>query len=248
LIQQIIKQRKEKAEKIQNAFRIYINPKKIKALLEREKDNFCIMSNIKYVKSLKLKIFLTGTVYKVVDFDYCKVRNNFIIYIPRNLVKNKKLKVNFISDDKVLIDSSFRTEYDSNGVFYNIIDFNKIEQEEEKQKKCYEETIYYNNLTFLRQLEIMEKDNKESIEAEISEKRFASGDELFLRPKAKRNSLSLGTKKNIFGSTPYLLINHKHKSQFNLFSPKSILKSPMGSKNNLLPKRVSFGGKIEYTF
>jgi hypothetical protein len=207
------------------------------------------MSNIKYVKSLKLKIFLNETIYKVVDFDYCTVRNNFIIYIPRNLVKGKKIKVNFITDDdKALIDSSYRTEYDENGVFYNIIDFNKIEQEEQKQQKCFEETIYYNNLTFLRQMEIMEKDNKDSIEAEISEKRFASDNNFFMRPKTKRNSLSLGTKKNIFGSTPYLLKNHKNKSQFNLFSPKSILKSPMGSKNNLLPKRVSFGGKIEYTF
>jgi hypothetical protein len=104
----------------------------VKSIIEKNKTCFCVSSNIKNVAKLDLKIYSTNPP-KHLNFNYCYIRKSFVLYIPKSVVRNTVLRVNFIADDKIFIDPGYRTDYDSNGNFYNLLDFRAFEEYEKER-------------------------------------------------------------------------------------------------------------------
>jgi hypothetical protein len=211
IINKIINRRNKCAGIIQSHWKSLRIRTIVKSIKEKNKHSFCLTSNIKTVYKLDLKVYSSNTT-KFLNFNYCEVRDSYVLYVPKTMVRNTVLRVNFIADDKVFIDPTYRTDYDSNGNFYNIIDF-KLFDEFEKERN-YE----------LNQLRI-----------DFTRKLNCS-DEEFSKSKINRNY----TMNFMRDSIPKL--NHNYmKSVINLPNLKPCLKTSDSNSNlNSGRKRVSF--------
>jgi hypothetical protein len=132
LVSRILEYRNKSANLIQSHWRKSKIQTSVKSIIEKEKHCFCLTSKIKNVYKLDLRVYSSNPP-KYFNFDYCEIKESFVLYLPKIIVKNTVLRANFIADDKIFIDPTYRTDYDSNGNFYNLIDF-KIFEEFEKEK------------------------------------------------------------------------------------------------------------------
>jgi hypothetical protein len=132
IINKIIQNRNKCANLIQTNWRTRKMRCLVKNIIEKNKTCFCVTSNIKNVNKLDLKIYSTNPP-KILNFNYCYIRESFVLYIPKTIVRNTVLKVNFIADNKIFIDPGYRTDYDSNGNFYNLLDFRVFEEYEKER-------------------------------------------------------------------------------------------------------------------
>lgn len=163
--------------------------------------------------------------------------------------------VNFIADDKVVIDSAYRADYDSKSSFYNVIDFTKLEQEE--KEKNYEKELC---LKFIKEEMFKAKRLREAYKEALKrqnitdeesnedyEEYFHSSDDAAEKDEEEnckikyslksRRSIAESSRRNNSFIFPTIKLT---KSVMNFNTPKSILKRG-NSSSTKLPKRVSFG-------
>ena len=132
IIEQILNYREQCANLIQSHWRKNKIRTTVQQIIEKEKHCFCLTSKIKNVYKLDLRVYSVSPP-KHLNFNYCDIRELFVLYIPKKSVRNAVIRVNFIADDKIFIDPTYRTDYDSNGNFFNIIDFNMFEEYEKER-------------------------------------------------------------------------------------------------------------------
>jgi hypothetical protein len=98
--------------------------------------------------------------------------------MDRSLVDNETYKVQFISEGRIIIDSLYDT-IEEEGVYYNLIDFNKFRKQEDKSLKKRMAQIK-SGCSFLKKegLWIIHKNalNSTTIEEESEENKFKSFD------------------------------------------------------------------------
>jgi hypothetical protein len=249
---------------IQTNIRIFLIKKKVKKILQKQKEYFSIISDLNNYSNLSLKV-INKEKGVTLNFKYCKLRKVFVLYISRNLAQGSVYRVNFIADGKIIIDPMFRTDYDENGNFYNIIDFNLIEDEEDKRRAEKYRVVNYYRSEIAKQKKIEEdkmSDRHSYISSSSSWEGKESEDENSQVVKSginyakmkklyfKRNSLNYETKERKLFSRSILNLGIKpNHTLTNLHSPlKPILKSPNFSRNSLGVKRVSFNSQVEFSY
>jgi hypothetical protein len=248
LVKHILNKRIWAADFINNHFKGFNVRKKAKPVITRLKDNFCIISQIKYVKKIYLKVFPAGKAGKAspqqFDFEYCHIRQQFVLYIPKDILQNRSIKVNFIADNKVFIDPYFRTDYDQDGHFYNIIEYEKF-MKLESDKVEYIDNIMaslvnrqYHRFRYSEDEEIVNKMSTGSI-CLSSTKHCA------------RNSISFSYNTAMAFRHPThtsAVVLPRIKTFGNLISPKSILRGPASTNSLNKAKKVSFTNIVTYDY
>lgn len=142
LIKRLIDHRINSIIKLQSYYKMAKIRKEILKILENDRNCYMIMCKIKFAKNVQLKVFFKDKTEKWLDFYLCPIRDTYVLYIEKHLVQETKYFVNFIADGNTIIDPLYRSDYDKEGNFYNIIDFAKLE--EEKREKELERDYFYN--------------------------------------------------------------------------------------------------------
>ena len=177
-IKRLIIARKDSAIKIQSIFRAFLVYKKIHYYISKIRTCFLIKSSfIQNFKNLQIIVFLNNQT-KIFDLNYDKFFNKYIFFMDRSLVNNETYKVQFISEGRIIIDSLYDT-IEEEGVYYNLIDFNKFRKQEDKNLKK-RMTQIKSGCSFLRKkgLWIIHKNalNSTTIEEESEENKVKSLD------------------------------------------------------------------------
>lgn len=165
LKRKIIEVRARSAILIQSKFRGYFMRKIYKLIDYKETNNYTLHYPFK-AKYVKLKIYITDIdsdqKQRIYDFEYCKIREIFVLYINPSDFKTGKYRVQLIVDNCVTCDGRFPHVEFSDGLYYNIIDFriNKGHESGEQTK-----TNTHNN-----QIDFIYSDSNITIKSESSSK------------------------------------------------------------------------------
>jgi hypothetical protein len=244
IINNIINSRLRSAVYLQTFLRSFKIHKQVQKILKKLQNNFCIVSMIKGVKKMILKIYLNKNKTQELDFEYCPIRETYVLYLPKDILMSKNfIKVNFIADGKIFIDSHYKTDYEDSS-FYNIIELKKF-LEIEKEKAEHMRTI----LLCLRFKQITPRgSSSDDDDLDTSDARGEDFKNNFKRPNYKkrmRNSISYETTellKKLKSNTDMHLPKVNTCTDLKMIKP--ILKSPSTSglnlKSNATPKKVSF--------
>ena len=247
LIQNLLQKRNSSIIKIVSIIKSYIIRKKVQNYLSKVKTSFVITNELNMEKNMQLKVFF-GNIIKIFNFEYDSFLDKFAIYIPRNKITKTEYQVNFLSNDKIVIDPSYFTSQE-NGIFVNIINFERIKKEElAKAAENEREKKYI--LMYLRSQGI--KFTEKGVEFEYDDD---------LKSTATNSPQFDIRKRGRFGS---FSMNHRSFKKFgsikvnNLPKPKSILK--LNATENIDPgfrkrrmsgmlniKKVSFGN-VEFGY
>lgn len=246
ILKQIILKRESAIDKIKSILKGYILRKKTIDYIQKIKTSYIITTAIEGYENLKMKVYF-GKSFKIFDVINDPFLNKPAIYIPRNKITKTEYQVNFLSNDKIVIDPSYFTSQE-NGIFVNIINFERIKKEElAKAAENEREKKYI--LMYLRSQGI--KFTEKGIEFEYDD----------LKSTATNSPQIDIRKRGRFGS---FSVNPKHFKRFgsikvnNLPKPKSILK--LNATENIDPgfrkrrmsgmlniKKVSFGN-VEFGY
>ena len=118
--------------------KVYLFKKQVKKLLQRQKENYCIISSINS-NDLNMEIYLSEDKTQKVKYTYEPILQQNIFYIPKKILKKKNLlKFSFLNKKKEsIIDPKFNTEYDC-GEFINVINLKKIKDKEEEREEDFQ--------------------------------------------------------------------------------------------------------------
>ena len=118
--------------------KVYLFKKAVKKLLQRQKDNYSIISSINS-NDLNMEIYLSEDKTQKVKYTYEPILQQNIFYIPKRILKKKNLlKFSFLNKKKEsIIDPKFNTEYDC-GEFINVINLKKIKDKEEEKEEDFQ--------------------------------------------------------------------------------------------------------------
>ena len=128
ILKQIILKRESAIDKIKSILKGYILRKKTIDYIQKIKTSYIITTAIEGYENLKMKVYF-GKSFKIFDVINDPFLNKPAIYIPRNKITKTEYQVNFLSNDKIVIDPSYFTSQE-NGIFVNIINFERIKKEE----------------------------------------------------------------------------------------------------------------------
>lgn len=143
VFKKIIKERNYFALLLQDKLRTLKYQNEVRNLIKKKSEYFFILFRIKNVKCVSLDVFLRDNTVKRFDFEYCKILDSFILYIPKIQASGQVFRVHFICDGKIVIDPMYRTCEDERGNFYNLIDFVKIEANERSLAEDKERVVKY---------------------------------------------------------------------------------------------------------
>ena len=242
ILHEILMKRKKAQEKILTSIRGYMIRKNITSYLSKIKTSFIITTAIEGYDDLRMKVYF-GKKEKIFDVVKDPFLNKLAIYIPRNKITKTEYQVNFLSNDKIVIDPSYFTSQE-NGIFVNIINFERIKKEElakaaenEREKKFVLMYLKSEGIKFTEKGVEFEKD-------ELGDSTASNSPQL--RKMKRRASMSVPFKR---------MMNFKKLS--NLPKPKSILKlsstqvsaNPIRRRTSVANdlKRVSFGS-VEFSY
>jgi hypothetical protein len=125
IIYQILKERSDKIKKIKNVWKCHYISKKVKDLIIKEKNCY----NLAYpylCKKVRLIIYINTSYHpeeKYYDFEYCKFRNIYVLYIDPKDFKPGMYRAKLIVDNILTCDGRFPHAEFSDGNYYNILDF-----------------------------------------------------------------------------------------------------------------------------
>ena len=246
ILNQIILKRQSAIDRIKSMLKGYILRKKTIDYIQKIKTSYIITTAIEGYENLKMKVYF-GKSFKIFDVINDPFLNKPAIYIPRNKITKTEYQVNFLSNDKIVIDPSYFTSQE-NGIFVNIINFERIKKEELSKAAENEREIKI-ILMYLRSQGI--KFTEKGVEFEYDD----------LKSTATNSPQFDIRKRGRFGS---FSMNHRSLKKFgsikvnNLPKPKSILK--LNSNENIDPglrkrrmsgmlniKKVSFGN-VEFGY
>ena len=213
---------KNKINKIISVYKIHIYRKRIKKLIEKNKNCFTIISTLKE-QNLNLIVYFPEQV-KEYEVIYEPILRQNIVYIPKeDCHKKLSLKFHFVnSKNESIIDPKYNNEF-NDGLFINVINLKKIKEKEEEREDDFQ--------TFLETY--FTSSNK--LSKEMNDYFFKAPDVKLKRNKKRTLTASSGLKLKKFVHTG---------SDNHLFS---ILKE---RPKNRIPsdKKITFGGvkKLEY--
>ena len=245
ILKQIILKRESAIDKIKSILKGYILRKKTIDYIQKIKTSYIITTAIEGYENLKMKVYF-GKSFKIFDVINDPFLNKPAIYIPRNKITKTEYQVNFLSNDKIVIDPSYFTSQE-NGIFVNIINFERIKKEElAKAAENEREKKYI--LMYLRSQGI--KFTEKGIEFEYDDLKSTATNspQIDIRKRGRFGSFSMNKRSfKRFGSI-----------KVNLPKPKSILK--LNATENIDPgfrkrrmsgmlniKKVSFGN-VEFGY
>ena len=149
LIQKIIKARNESILKIQNKYRAYILLKKVKDIINKEKNSYVFTYPFN-AESVKLRIFMKES-YKIYDYSMCPIRKYFVLNIDKGSINNGEYLCHIIVNNNIVLDKRYKYIVDKNNILYNLIyigdpPINELSEKEIKttkktKKKKYKNTI-----------------------------------------------------------------------------------------------------------
>lgn len=173
LLRHICDLKAKSSTKLQSSYRMWTLRKKIINLFEMDKSCFMIKCKIKSAQKVQLRVFMKEKIERMLEFHLCPFREEYVLYVEKNLVQRKKYFVNFIVDGNTIIDPLYTSDYDKDGNFYNIIDFAKLEEEKrEKEYDKLENDYFYSSafcdLTERRSLKTSNQENDKEINIETT--------------------------------------------------------------------------------
>jgi hypothetical protein len=196
---------------------VYLYRKQVKKLLQRQKDNYSIISSINS-KDLSMEIYLSEDNTQKVKYTYEPILQQNIFYIPKSNFKKKNLlKFSFLNKKKEsIIDPKFNTEYDC-GEFINVINLKKIKDKEEEKEEDFQTFLesYYT----LRQSMSKQSFDKNKLKLET------------IRVKKRHKTMDSHKKGLVFGG--------------NKLASSSILKQRREHRRVTSNKKISFSDKNE---
>ena len=196
---------------------VYLYRKQVKKLMQRQKDNYSIISSINS-KDLSMEIYLSEDNTQKVKYTYEPILQQNIFYIPKSNFKKKNLlKFSFLNKKKEsIIDPKFNTEYDC-GEFINVINLKKIKDKEEEKEEDFQTFLesYYT----LRQSMSKQSFDKNKLKLET------------IRVKKRHKTMDSHKKGLVFGG--------------NKLASSSILKQRREHRRVTSNKKISFSDKNE---
>jgi len=197
--------------------KVYLYRKQVKKLIQRQKDNYSIISSINS-KDLSMEIYLSEDNTQKVKYTYEPILQQNIFYIPKSNFKKKNLlKFSFLNKKKEsIIDPKFNTEYDC-GEFINVINLKKIKDKEEEKEEDFQTFLesYYT----LRQSMSKQSFDKNKLKLET------------IRVKERHKTMDSHKKGLVFGG--------------NKLASSSILKQRGEHRRVTSNKKISFSDKNE---
>ena len=129
IINLIFSIRVESITKIQKYFRMYMVRKDITKMINVS-DNYVYFYvieklNNKSPSNIQIKIFNSNKSNVLLNFSYSKVLDIYYTLLIKPKILKKKIRVNFIINDQIIIDHRFPVDF-QNGQFYNILDTTNI--------------------------------------------------------------------------------------------------------------------------
>ena len=196
---------------------VYLYRKQVKKLIQRQKDNYSIISSINS-KDLSMEIYLSEDNTQKVKYTYEPILQQNIFYIPKSNFKKKNLlKFSFLNKKKEsIIDPKFNTEYDC-GEFINVLNLKKIKDKEEEKEEDFQTFLesYYT----LRQSMSKQSFDKNKLKLET------------IRVKKRHKTMDSHKKGLVFGG--------------NKLASSSILKQRGEHRRVTSNKKISFSDKNE---
>jgi hypothetical protein len=132
---QILQERNSCAVKIQKIYKSYMVKKDIKKIIKMKNENYTIF----YYKNTDsccpiglepktVKILVTQVKSsKIIYFTYNKFLQCFLLFIKKIGSYNRKYLINFIINEKTIVDTNFPTQYNKEtGKYFNILDFHQL--------------------------------------------------------------------------------------------------------------------------
>ena len=244
-LNQIILKRQSAIDRIKSMLKGYILRKKTIDYIQKIKTSYIITTAIEGYDNLKMKVYF-GKSFKIFDVINDPFLNKPAIYIPRNKITKNEYQVNFISNDNIVIDPSYFTSQE-NGIFVNIINFERIKKEElAKAAENEREKKYI--LMYLRSQGIKFTEKGVEYEYDDLKSTATNSPQIDIRKRGRFGSFSMNKRSfKRFGSI-----------KVNLPKPKSILK--LNATENIDPglrkrrmsgmlniKKVSFGN-VEFGY
>ena len=232
LLKHLLEIREKSIGKIISLFKSYLVRKKVQNYLSKAKTSFVITTELSNQEDIQLKVYF-GNTSVTFDFKFDPFLEKLAIFIPRNKITKKEYNVNFIQNGRIVIDPHYFTT-EENGIFVNVINFDRIKKEELQKLQENEKEIRFICI-YLRDLGI-------SLTGENSSNTSAS---------------SNGVKYKRFGSFQGGIDLH-FMNRRNLPKPKSILRMSQSQLNERHNRRrmvserdklrkVSFGN-VEFSY
>ena len=232
LLKHLLEIREKSIGKIISLFKSYLVRKKVQNYLSKAKTSFVITTELSNQEDIQLKVYF-GNSSVTFDFKFDPFLEKLAIFIPRNKITKKEYNVNFIQNGRIVIDPHYFTT-EENGIFVNVINFDRIKKEELQKLQENEKEIRFICI-YLRDLGI-------SLTGENSSNTSAS---------------SNGVKYKRFGSFQGGIDLH-FMNRRNLPKPKSILRMSQSQLNERHNRRrmvserdklrkVSFGN-VEFSY
>ena len=232
LLKHLLEIREKSIGKIISLFKSYLVRKKVQNYLSKVKTSFVITTELSNQEDIQLKVYF-GNTSVTFDFKFDPFLEKLAIFIPRNKITKKEYNVNFIQNGRIVIDPHYFTT-EENGIFVNVINFDRIKKEELQKLQENEKEIRFICI-YLRDLGI-------SLTGENSSNTSAS---------------SNGVKYKRFGSFQGGIDLH-FMNRRNLPKPKSILRMSQSQLNERHNRRrmvserdklrkVSFGN-VEFSY
>jgi hypothetical protein len=160
LIKHILKARIAAAIFIQKMFRMFIVRKSIRNMLNNNNYVFTYkfdkINDYNIMRPIDLKLKLTKG-EQIYPFHYCRFLDSYYMSISKSKILPKKIRVNFLVNDKPIIDPRYDVDC-IKGVFYNIIDSSIFKNTKAKKK----------NNTFEKMFEINYSNHSENSISDVS--------------------------------------------------------------------------------
>lgn len=128
-----------KIKNLISKIRNYFFRKKVKKLIQLQKENFFIISSVNE-KDLFLKAIISEDEVKDYKLKYISILDQNIAFIPKDKFKKRLLLKCTFSNNKgdCIIDPRFNTEFTDDGIFINVINLKKMKEKEEERKEDFE--------------------------------------------------------------------------------------------------------------
>ena len=128
IIRHLLEIREKSIGKIISLFKSYLVRKKVQNYLSKAKTSFVITTELSNQEDIQLKVYF-GNSSVTFDFKFDPFLEKLAIFIPRNKITKKEYNVNFIQKGRIVIDPHYFTT-EENGIFVNVINFDRIKKEE----------------------------------------------------------------------------------------------------------------------
>ena len=128
IIRHLLEIREKSIIKIISNIKSFLVRKKVQNYLSKAKTSFVITTELSNQEDIQLKVYF-GNSSVTFDFKFDPFLEKLAIFIPRNKITKKEYNVNFIQNGKIVIDPHYFTT-EENGIFVNVINFDRIKKEE----------------------------------------------------------------------------------------------------------------------